>query len=126
MAGPSGCNHFRNKRYAAIGVLSLDGHAVTRDGLGDRHEWSEAAPSRPLQPLLEEHLAALSLDFEDLPELFLQQVGAEERLIRAHNGGQLDPLQDGQILRVFQSANRDPLISRASSGWRWRRAAFQT
>src|SRR6266508_4675485 len=79
----------------------FDLRPVTADRLGHGDEGGDSAAPRPLKPIMEDLLSELAFVLEDLPKLFLEQVGAEERLIGPHDVGQLDPLEAGEILRVL-------------------------
>jgi hypothetical protein len=60
----------------------------------------------PAQPGVEQRLALLALEGEDLPELLLEQVGRVELVIDLRNPGQLGLLAVGEVLRVSSACTR--------------------
>ncbi|GAA1382643.1 hypothetical protein GCM10009661_61220 [Catellatospora chokoriensis] len=53
----------------------VDRGQVTAYGAGEFDERGEFGPARPAQPALQQQPAGLALDRNDLPELFLANIG---------------------------------------------------
>ena len=65
---------------------------VLDDALGEFDEGWDAATLGPAQPAVEQCLAFLALEGEDLPELFFEQVGLEQLVVDLGDPGELGAL----------------------------------
>ncbi len=74
---------------------------MTSDRLRDGNEGREAAAPRPLEPFVQDGFPKFALVLKDLAELLLEQVGTKQRTIRANDRGELESLENGQVLGVL-------------------------
>src|SRR5664280_753573 len=75
--------------------------------------------------MVEQALAVLALEREDLPQLLLEQVGPVEAAVDLGDPGQLGRLLLGEVFGFFHNAYRACLRSRACSPSPSLRAVFQ-
>ena len=84
-----------------VGDRGLDHSALLGDPSGELDERLEAAASGPAQPGLEQREGLVGGDAVDLAELFVEQVGAVERLVGLLDPGELGLLAVGEVLGVL-------------------------
>jgi hypothetical protein len=65
----------------------VDGLSMSGDPAPELHEGWDAAASGPAQPPLEQRLAFVALEREDLPELLFEQVGPEQLVVDLRDPG---------------------------------------
>lgn len=78
-----------------------DPGALLGDGAGELDERRQAASARPLDPAVQERDGRISGEPVDLPELFLEQVGAIEPAVGGLDVGELGALAGGEVLGVL-------------------------
>jgi hypothetical protein len=77
---------------APFGGVGADTSALIGDRPGELDERSQAASPSPLQPAAEQPGRGVDRELVDLAELFLEQVGVEQRLVEL-----LDPAELGLL-----------------------------
>ncbi len=91
---------------ARIGELvpkgGVDHRAVGRDSASHGDKVGNAAAPRPGEPLVEKADAGGALEFEDLAQLLLEEVGAEEGTVGLLDLSERDSLVLGQVLGVLE------------------------
>jgi len=79
----------------------VDGFAVLADAAAEFDEARDPAALGPAEPGVQQLLAFLALEPEDLAELLLEQVGPEQLMVDLRDPGELGLLPVGEVLGVL-------------------------
>jgi hypothetical protein len=86
----------------------VDGVAVLAEASPELDEARDPAALGPAEPGVQQLLAVLALEDEDLPELFFEQVGPEQLMVDLRDPGELGLLPAGEVLGVLPAMAISP------------------
>src|SRR5215831_6094873 len=90
MARPMRASADRNPKAMRVSEAGFDTGAVGLDRRRELHEGGDATSLSPGEPLPQQRHAGCAAELEDLPQLFLEQVGTVE--------ARVDPLDVGELV----------------------------